>query len=393
MKILQITTASLGGIGRLTRDISDVLKKEHISSHIAYGRGYIHNPERDFMFGNKYDFLIHVLAGRINDAVGLYSKRGTKSLIQYIEQQKPDLIHLHNLHGYYINYQLLFNFLSTANIPVVWTLHDEWAFTGHCAYFENTQCNKWEQHCKHCPQIKEYPKSYIDKSFRNFDLKKEAFTSLSNLTIVTPSIWLQKLVKKSFLKTYNVQVINNGIDLNLFRIKDSKPTYTKKIVLGLASTWGERKGLYDFIKLSYILPEEYKIVLVGLKKKQLKLLPPTMKGIMHTESAEELVDIYNQAHIFVNPTYEDNFPTTNIEAMACGTSVITYPTGGSPESLTAETGYIVPKHDVKQIAQIIINHKKTPQTIAACRKRAELYDKNKAFYNYINLYKTILLNE
>lgn len=393
MRILQITVASLGGIGRLTRDIDSVLIKEGFESRIAYGRGEIIDPRRDYMFGSKVEIYLHAFWGRLDDSVGFHSKHGTRELLTFMDEFKPDLVHLHNLHGYYINIEILFSYLKRHNIPTVWTLHDCWSFTGHCANFEFSNCYKWKIQCNNCPISNSYPKTYIDRSRRNYNKKNVCFNSIHNLTLITPSEWLRSYVKQSFLNKHNVVTINNGIDLNVFHVTGVYKERAKKIVLGLASSWSERKGLNDFIRLAQILPDNFQIVLVGISDKIAKILPPNIKTISHTESVNELVDVYNKAFIFVNPTYEDNFPTTNLEALACGTSVLTYQTGGSVESVTSETGYIVPQGDVLALAEKIKAHIKNEYTISACRNHSLLYDKNIAYNKYVELYKKILNHE
>lgn len=393
MKVLQIASASTGGIGRLTRDISDVLKENGIESRIAYGRGQIFNTSRDFMFGSKAEVYFHAFMSRIDDAAGLWSKHGTRQLIELMDSYQPDIVQLHNLHGYYVNIQMLFEYLRGKDIPVVWTLHDCWCLTGHCVHFTFAKCNKWLDHCGSCPQLSTYPKSYVDKSERNLRIKQHAFSSLNNLTLITPSDWLAGLIKKSYLNKYPIKVINNGIDLSVFRVKSHVERTNKKIVLGLASTWNARKGFDDIIRLASLLPDDYQVTIVGVKKSQLKGIPANINAICHTESVEALVDLYNQAFIFVNPTYEDNFPTTNLEAMACGTSVITYKTGGSVESITPKTGYILEQGDINGIVDTIKHHEKTAETIKQCRLRAERYDKQLAYNKYLSLYKQLVKDE
>lgn len=391
--IVQIASASTGGIGRLTRDISDVLNNNGIENYIAYGRGQIFNPNRDFMFGNKIEIVAHGVMTRLNDKTGLYSRRGTKQLIDFLDIVKPSIIQLHNLHGYYLNYEMLFDYIKTNNIAVVWTLHDCWSFTGHCTHYTYEKCYQWKDKCLKCVQLHRYPASYLKGNVKkNYQRKRDAFTGVEKLTIVTPSQWLAEQVKESFLKYYPIEVINNGIDLSIFRIKSnydiSKYSIPdKKIVLGLASTWGDRKGESDFIKLSKILPSDYVIVLVGYPRNKWKKLPQNIYPIEHTENVEELVDLYNAADIFLNLTYEDTFPTTNLEAMACGTSVITYKTGGSPESVIETSGYIVKVGDLFKVRDIVLIHKKTKQTMLDCRKHACEYDKKNKFEEYLELYK------
>lgn len=392
MVIVQIASASTGGIGRLTRDISDVLNQKGISNYIAYGRGEIFDSERDYMFGSRTEILMHGALTRLTDKTGLYSKNGTLQLLKFLDHVKPNIIQLHNLHGYYLNYEILFQYIKRHNITTVWTLHDCWAYTGHCTHYTFVRCDQWKSQCYRCTQQRRYPTCWFKGNVKeNYERKRRAFTGVENLTLVTPSKWLADQTKYSFLKGYETKVINNGIDLKLFRVKGKTDISKyhipdKKIVLGLASTWGDRKGESDFIRLAAMLPPEYIVVMVGLSSQKIKKLPSNVIGIEHTENVEDLVDIYNTAEIFLNLTYEDNFPTTNLEAMACGTSVLTYRTGGSPESITKEVGYVVPVGDVQAVRNIVVAHRKNHQTILACRENALKYDKNDRFNEYVELY-------
>lgn len=392
MVIVQIASASTGGIGRLTRDISDVLNQKGISNYIAYGRGEIFDSERDYMFGSRTEILMHGALTRLTDKTGLYSKNGTLQLLEFLDRVKPNIIQLHNLHGYYLNYEILFQYIKSHNIITVWTLHDCWAYTGHCTHYTFVRCDQWKSQCYRCTQQRRYPTCWFKGNVKeNYERKRRAFTGVENLTLVTPSKWLADQTKYSFLKGYETKVINNGIDLKLFRVKGKTDISKyhipdKKIVLGLASTWGDRKGESDFIRLAAMLSPEYVVVMVGLSSQKIKKLPSNVIGIEHTENVEDLVDIYNAAEIFLNLTYEDNFPTTNLEAMACGTSVLTYRTGGSPESITKEVGYVVPVGDVQAVRDIVVAHRKNHQTILACRENALKYDKNDRFNEYVELY-------
>ena len=389
--IIQIAAGSMGGIGRMTRDISSVLSKNGYENYIVFGRGEVFDTSRDYKIGTKLSTYIDAIQSRLLDNAGFNSIYSTRKLIRFLDKKRPNLIHLHNLHGYYINIELLFNYIKEKKIPVVWTLHDTWAMSGHCCYWDYVKCSKWKSHCNQCPAFKTYPKSFFDHSKENYVKKKNIFTGVENLQLITPSSWLSQITRESFLKEYPVNIINNGVDLDLFRKKDYiNPLIgvaNKKIVLGVASTWIDRKGWKDFIKLSEKLPEEYIVVMVGVSNKQRKLLPNNMIGICHTENAEQLVDLYNSAEIFLNLTYEDNFPTTNIESMACGTSVLTYKTGGSPESIISETGYVVEQGNINKVVEIVLSHRKTKETIDACVKHAKCYDKNTAFLHYVDLYK------
>ena len=300
MKLLQINvTANSGSTGRIAEGIGLVAQSAGFESWIAYGRVGRESTSNLIQIGTKYDFLEHGFESRIFDNHGLGSRSATRSFIQKMEQRKPDIIHLHNIHGYYLNYLLLFQYLSKADIPVVWTLHDCWAFTGHCAYFDYAGCNRWQTECHHCPQKRTYPASYLfDRSKQNWRDKKHYFTLPKRMTIVPVSNWLGDLVKQSFLGKYPVQVIHNGIDTDVFRPYSpeiAKAKYgmeDKKVLLGAASVWSPRKGLRDFIELAKILPQEYQIILVGLSRNQAKRLPENITAIPRTESTQALAELY-----------------------------------------------------------------------------------------------------
>ena len=355
-------TANSGSTGRIAEQIGEVVQREGWRSIIAYGRDANPGTSEYIKICNNVNIYCNVLSSRLYDSEGLTAKRSTFLLIKKLQEIKPDIIHLHNIHGYYINYRILFSFLKQYRRPVVWTLHDCWPFTGHCTYFDLIGCDKWKVECKNCPQSKSYPKSYTDFSRRNFYLKKETFTGCNNLTIVPVSYWLESLVKESFMKGYKMKVIHNGVDTDKFSICNNADEIRAKygitakyMILGVASPFTQRKGFLDFISLSQILPEEYCIVLVGLSAAQKKELPGNIIGIERTQDVKELASLYSCADVFVNLTYEDNFPTTNLEAMACGTPVITYNTGGSPEALDEDTGIVVDKGDLTAVKNALIS--------------------------------------
>ncbi len=362
MRVLQITAFSgWGCTGRIAQGICETLQENGDETAIAWGRtNTAPDTIKTIQIGNHTDQLIHGLYTRLTDRCGFGSKKVTKKFLEEIEQYDPDVIQLHIMHGYYINLEVLFQYLSKKNIPVVWTFHDCWAFTGHCPYFDIVGCEKWIKGCEHCEQKLHHPKSImLDNSKDNYKRKKELFTGVEKMVVVTPSMWLKKLVEKSFFGKYPVKMIHNGIDTTKF-----KPTYgdvkkkyqipDKKILLGVSSTWASGKGMADFAELSKRLPSEYQIVLVGLDEKQLQELPKEIIGIKRTDQVEELAELYTLAYAFLNLTYEDNYPTTNLEAIACGTPVITYETGGSVE-IVAETGYgiVVPQGDLNALEQAI----------------------------------------
>lgn len=393
MKILQINSVcGLGSTGKITIDLQNVLEQNGHSCLIAYGRGHAQNSPNAVKVGNTLSVALHVIKTRLLDRHGLGSKAATKQLIKIIKQYSPDVIHLHNIHGYYVNFEILFKFLSSENIPIVWTLHDCWAFTGHCAYFDYANCYDWKSLCSKCKQLRKYPKSlFLDNSKKMFIEKEAHFTLPEKMIIVTPSNWLKEKVKESFLRKYQIDVINNGIDLKVFRQTESyfrnyKELVGKTIILGVSNIWDERKGLNCFIKLSQILDEDYKIVLVGLSDKQLKTIPKNIIGIKRTNNSSELAGIYSGADIFLNPTLEDNYPTTNLEAIACGTYVISYDTGGCSETIRNCSGETVKKGDFEGLIKAIKRFEVIPNS-----KTIDLWylDKNERYLEYIEIYNKL----
>jgi len=400
-KLLQINTVcNSGSTGRIAEEIGLLAIKNGWQSYIAYGRGNRPSASNKYRIGSNFDMYLNALKTRLFDIEGFTAKQATLKLIQYIQQIKPDLIQLHNLHGYYLNINILFRYLSSVNIPIVWTLHDCWAFTGHCVHFEYVNCNKWKTACYRCPQKTEYPSSFfLDNSKRNFQIKKRLFTSTKNLHIITPSEWLSDLVKQSFLSKYPISIINNGVDLKVFhytQLSEIRQKYhlgLNKIILGVAGIWSERKGLKYFDELNSLIAKNTQIVLVGLSKKQINQLPKGILGIERTENVNELAALYSLADVFVNPTLEDNFPTTNIEAMACGTPIITFKTGGSIESVSPSTGLIVPQGDIvklKEAIDIILAKNKETYKIMCIERVNKLYNSSERYNEYLSLYNQLI---
>lgn len=396
MKVLQINTfCGRGSTGRITVDLAKALQEGGHESLIAYGRGKAPDGVNAKRFETNLGNDLHGLRTRLFDGQGFGSAGATKRLIRLIDSNHPDLIHLHNLHGYYINVKLLFDYLKEAGLPVVWTLHDCWAFTGHCAHFDYAGCDRWKTCCAGCPQKKEYPSSFwMDRSTQNYLGKQRLFTSVKNMTVVTPSVWLAGLAESSFLGKYPIRIIPNGIDLEMFRptesgLREKYHLQGRFVVLGVASEWGPRKGLDYFVELSKNLSEEYKIIVVGVTEKQKKDLPSAILSIQRTDSAKELAQLYSAADLFVNPTLEDNFPTTNLEALACGTPVLTFNTGGSPESLDDTCGLIVEKGNKKELLTAVKKLRDGNLSSAACLTRVKRYEAGRCFHEYIKLYRTM----
>ena len=402
-KLLQINVCvNQGSTGRIAEQIGAAAVGRGWESYIAFGRGAGNTASQAIKVGNIVDFYSHALLTRLTDNHGRYSRIATRQLIRRIKEISPDIIHLHNIHGYYINYKILFDYLGKADIPVVWTLHDCWTMTGHCSHFEFAKCNKWKSGCHDCPEKGSYPKSILlDRSRKNYVEKREIFNSVKNLTIVPVSNWLGEVAKESYLKRYNVEVIHNGIDIQTFKplennLKEQYGIADKTVILGVAAPWGQRKGFDDFVKLSAILPKErYQVVMIGLSEAQIERLPEGIIGLARTNSVEELAQWYSAADVFVNPTYEDSFPTTILEALSCGTPVVTYQTGGSPESITDDTGRVVAKGDIEGVVSAIeeLCAVERADLQKRCREYALAhFDKNECFKKYVDLYENIINN-
>lgn len=354
MRVLIINSVcGTGSTGRICLRQARELEQQGHTVRIAYGRGYC-PEEKALRIGRDGDVRAHGILTRLTDRHGFGSRAATERFLAWAESYDPELLLLHNIHGYYLHIGLLFQWIkSRPGMRVRWTLHDCWAFTGHCSYFDYVDCPRWKTGCHHCPQKTEYPASLaLDRSRENYRDKRALFTGVRDMTLVTPSHWLAGLVKESFLKEYPVEVVHNTIDTSVFRqtpgnFREKRGLEGKKMVLGVAGNWEKRKGLEDLLALSKLLGEGYRVVLVGLNKR----VPPNVLAIPRTESARELAEIYTAADVFVNPTYEDNYPTVNLEAAACGTPVITYRTGGSVESVPEAR--IVEKGDLRGLAAMV----------------------------------------
>ena len=398
--LLQINiTANWGSHGRIAEQIGNLVMQEGCDSYIAYGRWANQSRSHLIRIGSMLDERLHAVETRLFDNHGLASGGATRSLIKKIESVNPDIIHLHNIHGYYLNYPILFQFLKSFGHPVVWTFHDCWPLTGHCSHFMFSGCEKWKTGCHGCEEKREYPSSvFLDRSSRNYRLKKECFTSLENLTLVPVSHWLESVIKESFLSSFPIRCINNGIDVNQFRIieraKEKIGAGDKKIVLAVASRWTGRKGFDDICRLRGKLDNRFRIIMVGVSEAQKQVLPEGITGITRTNSIEELALYYSAADVFINPTYEDSFPTTNIEALACGTPVVTYKTGGSPEIIDSSTGIVVPCGDLdalgNAVGAICFTWRKD-DCQAMCRNRVlQNFRQEDRYLEYYLLYKSLL---
>ena len=390
MRIVQINQFSYKAAGNIMMNLHKELLNRGIDSYVVWGRGREAENEHEYYMNDPVGVRMHGVYTRATDRTGFGSTRATKKLLNWLDAIQPDIIHLHCIHGYYINIKLLFEYIRQNAIRVIWTQHDCWAFTGHCAYFDGIGCEKWRAGCEKCEQLHTYPASYVDASKENWNDKKNLFTGL-DITIVTPCSWLKGVIEQSFLNEYIIQVIYNGIDTNVFRptqglFRKEKQLDDKLIILGVASEWTERKGLKDLIKLSQKLDKEkYQVVVVGLTQKQFKNIPDNIIALERTNNVGELVDIYSSADLFFNPTYEDNFPTTNLEALACGTSVLTYQTGGSPESIKSGCGLVVKKGDIDACIDYIHSFEKN-NDIKASKLDERVFSVESMLNKYWELY-------
>ena len=390
MKIVQLNiTCGVGSTGKICLAVSKLLNEKGVENYILYSE-----EDSDYEYGVKYadtfSIKLEALKSGVFGNYGFNSKVLTKKLISKLDEINPDIVHLHNLHGHGCNLKMLFSYFKEKNIKLYWTFHDCWAFTGYCPHFDMIGCDKWQTQCDKCPQKGAYS-FFFDKSAELFSKKKELFSGL-DLTIITPSEWLSGLVKKSFLGNYEVKVINNGIDLDIFQPRQS--SFREKhgikdefLILGVAFNWDERKGIDVFAHLASTLPKDCRLVLVGTNEITRKLLPENVITIDRTENQQELAEIYSACDLFVNTTREDTFPTVNIESLACGTPVLTFDTGGSKEIIDNTCGMAVEKNNIEELTKALLSIKESkPFTKAACVKRSAEFKKDQKFKEYAEIY-------
>ena len=396
MKIASINICDNGSTGKIMLDIFNQL--DDSDEKLAFVRHKYGDNDVVQRINTTFGYRVHKLLSMYFglDEWGNYF--ATKKVVKELRKFKPDILHLHNIHNFTINYRILFDYIKKDNVKVVWTLHDCWSFTGGCFYFDKNNCDKWKTGCEKCKFLKSAGMvTNIDATHKLYKIKKKSFTGVKNMTIVTPSNWLTNLAKQSFLKEYNIVTINNGINLDNFYPQDNHKfddivDRSKKILLGVAMPFDERKGYDDFIKLSELVDSnEYQIVMVGLNDQQIQSLPNGIVGIKRTDNQKQLAELYSIAYAFLNLTYEDNFPTVNIEALSCGAPVICYKTGGATEMLSEDNAIVVDKGDYAKIVEMLKN-------IAPLRNNnAEWIDKVKKHYSskrmaldYCNIYKEMM---
>lgn len=393
LTILQINSLNFGSTGNIMLSIDKKLQEHGHNSMVAYANSRSNknkNLDNSILIGGIVERNLHIQLASYTGLNGRFSTFGTKRLLKKIDKIKPNIIHLHNLHNCYINLEVLFNYIKEKNISVVWTLHDCWAFTGQCPHFTYVECDKWKTGCFECPQFREYPSTRIDKTKVMYDLKKTWFTGLKNLTIVTPSFWLAEKVKSSYLNEYPIRVINNGINLDIFKPthSDFRRNYNlsnKKVILGVANPWTKKKGLDIFIELANRLDDSYKIVLVGLTTNQLKSIPNNILGLARTSDQYKLAEIYSSADYFINPSIEETMGMVTLEAIACGTPVIVSNFTAVPEMVTEKCGLIVKDYTSEAFYKAIISNPKYEKENLL--NWAEKFELNKKYDEYLDLYE------
>lgn len=395
-KLVQINTVCNTSTGRIMGDIQREAVRQGYDAVSFVGR---RNPFTDIRcekIGNFLSFWVHVAINTVFDKQGYGSYFMTKKIMKRIKEEQPDIIHLHNLHGYYINLPVLFKYLSEEfKGKIFWTFHDCWPITGHCVHFSAVGCEKWRTGCYSCPSKTEYPISFFfDSSKTNYIDKKKKFTSLSNLTIITPSEWMANWVRNSFFQDFSIEIVRNGIDLETFSYKPDKAVLNKynilpekKILLGVASVWDKRKGMEDFLQLSKEISEEYQIVLVGLTQHQIKGLPNNIIGIQRTDDVKELAVLYSMAHIFINPSVEESFSLVTVEAFACGTPVIVLDTSAVKELVTSNNGIVLHKHSVVEYVEAIKKIEKMQLTREEVAETAKKYNAHIAAKKVVSMYE------
>ena len=401
--LLQINaTLNWGSTGRIAEQIALLAEKQGWSCYIAHGARYANVSHiMSFQIGSRTDNYLHAMKSTLLGMHGLGSSLATKRLIKIIQEIEPDIIHLHNIHGYYLNYKILFKYLKKSNIPVVWTFHDCWAMTGQCTHFASVGCEKWRcgNGCNHCPLLRTAYKTYCDRTKKNWLLKKQVFGSIDNLTIVPVSHWLESVVRESYLKDKHIRTIYNGVDTNVFHpipleeLSLNKYDIEKtKYVMAAATDWSDKKGLSDYCKLAALMPQNTQIVLVGLEEEQCQEVKKyEVTGIKRTNNVEELVNLYNGASVVMNLSYEETFGLTTVEGFACGVPSIVYRATASPELVTPETGIIVEPGDIEGVAKAVEEIISKEKPVKTCRERAvQFFNKEDRFQEYIDLYNELI---
>lgn len=397
MKILLVNSVcGTGSTGKIVLDLQHGLIEQGHKAKVVYGYDFgMHSNYKDTVsIESAIGYYSHNICSRLTDKAGFFSNKATYRLLKIIKEYRPDLIHLHNLHGYYLNIGILFEFFQNIDIPIVWTFHDCWPITGHCVHFSYINCERWKNGCYKCPAKKTYPQSILfDNSTWNYNRKKNLFTGIKNLTIVTPSRWLKGIVEQSFFEDIPVEVISNGIDLETFKpvksnFREKYHLKEKKVVLAVANVWTEQKGIKDIVSLAKRLKNNYQLVVVGLTEQQMKTVPDNVIKIRRTNNIDELVQIYSAADVFINPSYEETMGLVTVEALACGTPAIVYNKTAVPEVIDEYSGVVIEGGNISKMIEAIYSLKNYDKE--SIMQRAKCYEKKKQQRYYYSLYEKII---
>lgn len=395
-KLLQINSVvNTGSTGRIAEQLGQLAMAQGWESYIAYGREARESKSTLIKIGGALSVNLHALASKFIDCHGLCSKWATHTFLKQLYELKPDVVHLHNIHGYYINYPMLLKYLKEKNIPTVITMHDFWLMTGHCGYINKT-CDRWKTGCGSCPRLDQYPAARIDKTKRNWNLKAELFADMPNVTLVPVSYWLGRYAEQSLLKNVRQHVIYNGIDTDVFKPYEGEPCvqgvdWSKFTIMAIATRWTGANGYDDVMQLASLLPADCQIVMVGLDDDQMKSLPKNIIGFKKTESFKQLQELYTKSDVIFNPNREVTFGLVTAEAMACGTPAIVLRDTAGEELVDGQTGYVV--DSVEEVCSLIpiIRDADKGSVATACRSRViELFKVDKQFQKYIELYNTLI---
>lgn len=399
-KLVQINSVvNTGSTGRIAEQLGQLATSQGWESYIAYGREARESKSKLIRIGGSFGVNLHAFASKFLDCHGLCSKNATRTFLKQLDEIKPDVVHLHNIHGYYINYPMLFNYLREHNIPTIITMHDFWLMTGHCGYI-NKSCDRWKTGCGKCPRLDQYPAAKIDRTARNWQLKADLFADMPNVTLVPVSFWLGRYASESLLKPVKQHVIYNGIDTDVFKPYDSDEAsvsgvdWSKFTIMTIATRWTEANGMSDVLHLSEILPDDCQIVMVGLDEQQMNGLPKNIIGFRKTESFKQLQELYTKSDVIFNPNREVTFGLVTAEAMACGTPAIVLRDTAGEELVDEQTGFVV--DSIEEVLDLIprIKALDKDQTSIACRYRVnELFNARKQYQKYIVLYNMLFDGE
>lgn len=398
MKILMINSVcGIKSTGRICTDLAAMLEQRGHRVKIAYGREAVPAQFEKYAvrIGTDLDVKLHGLKARLTDGSGFGSAAATRRFIKWVEEYDPDVIHLHNIHGYYINVEILFAYLRRCGKPILWSFYDCWSFTGHCAHFDYNQCDKWQEGCNHCAHLREYPCSYIDATAANYKKKRKLFTGIPNLQLIVPSKWMQNMVESSYMKDYPCRVLPNGIDTDQFyprenRVKEELGIDNRSLLVGVSSVWQKMKGLAYMNQLAETLPEDqYRLLLVGSNPNN-EYIDHRILRVEHTDSIDQLCQIYTAADVFVNPTLQETQGLTTIEAFACGTPGVVFRAGGAGECVDDTCGITVEKDNFEELHKAICQVcDKNPYSAEDCIAKAKTYDKDACYNAFMELYEKI----